>query len=377
LKIIIVGPVFPYKGGIAHYTGLLALNLQKEHDVGFVSFSLQYPKLLYKKEQKDFDNDAFKFDDTAFMLNTVCPVSYIKTGRYIKKQNPDLVIFQWWHPFFAPAYWTILKCLGKKKTKVLFLCHNVLPHEKFPFQKQITKAVLKRGGHIVHSQSDAKDLESILKAPVYEKAVHPTYDLFSTIGNYGREEARERLSLFESDKVLLFFGFIREYKGLKHLIKAMPGIVESSPDYKLLIVGDYFEGNKDEYLSLIENSGVQEYIKNYDGYIPDNEVGLYFSACDVVVLPYESATQSGIVQIAYGFNKPVIATRVGGLPDVVVDDETGYLIPPFDSKAIADAVNRFFEEKDGIPFDTNIEAEMHKYSWDRMNETVDRLYGSL
>jgi len=373
MKITIIGPVYPFKGGIAHYTGLLAANLQKEHDVEVVSFSLQYPNFLYKKEQRDYKNDAFKFENTRFMLNTVNPVSYFKTGRYIKKQQPDLVIFQWWHPFFAPAYWTILKILGSRKTQIIFICHNVLPHESFPLQKPITKSILKNGKQIVHSEADAIALKSIVDSPIFEQAVLPTYDMFSTINAHKRVESRQGLSLSESNQVLLFFGFIREYKGLKHLIKAMPDIVKQLPACRLLVVGEYFEGNKEEYVELIDQESMSEYIKVYDGYIPDSDVGIYFTACDLVVLPYESATQSGIVQVAYGFNKPVVATRVGGLPDVVTDEKTGYLVPPYDSNAITDAVVKFFKEGRTEDFESGIEAERHRYSWDRLNEAIVEL----
>ena len=373
MKITIIGPVYPLKGGIAHYTGLLAASLQKEHDVEVVSFSLQYPKFLYKKEQRDYKNDAFKFENTRFMLSTMNPVSYFKTGRYIKSQKPDLVIFQWWHPYFAPAYWTILKMLGSSKPQIIFICHNVLPHENFPLQKPITKSILKKGKQIVHSEADAAILKSLIVAPDFVQTVLPAFHMFSTISAHKRTESQQSLSLSESNKVLLFFGFIREYKGLKHLIKAMPDIVKQLPECRLLVVGEYFEGNKEEYVELIEQEGMTEYIKVYDGYIPDSDVGIYFTACDLVVLPYESATQSGIVQIAYGFNKPVVATRVGGLPDVVTDGKTGYLISPFSSDAIANAVVKFFKEGRIEDFESGIEAERHKYSWDRMNEIVESL----
>jgi len=375
MKIIIVGPIYPYKGGIAHHTGLLAANLSKEYDVEVISFKMLYPSFLYKKTQKDYENNAFEYKNIKYLINTVNPISYIKTGRYIKKQKPDLIIFQWWHPYFAPAYWTILKVI--KKIKVIFICHNVLPHEKFPFQKKITKTVLSKGGQIVHSDTEANELINLIKTPIYAQTVLPIFDLFSKICNYQKKDARNHLLLNESDRVLLFFGFIREYKGLKHLIKAMPDIIKQYPECILLIVGDYFEGNKEEYLLLIDDIEMQKNIKIFDGYIPDSEVGLYFSACDIVVLPYESATQSGIVQIAYGFNKPVIATKVGGLPDVVVDKKTGYLIPPCDSRAVTEAVKQFFEKGDINFFNENIITEKYKYSWDRMTEIILVLYNKL
>jgi len=372
MNIVIIGPVYPFKGGIAHYTGLLATSLQKEHYVEVLSFRLQYPRFLYKKEQKDFANDAFKFENTKYLLNTLNPFSFLKVAEYIKKQKPDLAIFEWWHPYFAPSYWFILKRI-KKHTKVIFTCHNVLPHEKFPLQKILTKAVLSKGDCIVHSATDAQELKRLLPETVYKQAVIPTFCNFSRLNTLQKKDAHEALQLTKTDKVLLFFGFIREYKGLKHLIQAMPDIVRQLPESKLLIVGDYFEDNKEEYIDLISQCGVEEHVRIYDGYVPDSEVALYFAACDVVILPYESATQSGIVQIAYGFNKPVIATRVGGLPDVVTDGKTGYLVPPGNSTAIADAVVRFFNDCKAGEFKENIEAEAHRFSWKKLTKIVEEL----
>lgn len=370
MKIIIIGPVYPYKGGISHYTGLMAKQLSKENDVQVVSFKKQYPKLLYKKEQKDNQNDSFKYDNTKFLLNTINPLSYIKTARYLKKEKPDLLIFKWWHPFFAPSYWLVLKRLGKKKPKTVFLCHNVLPHEKFPFQKSLTKAVLKKGdAYIVHSELEEANLKLLIKNPVYKKIPLATFNLFS-LTDISKKEARNSLNLKQEDKIMLFFGFIREYKGLKHLIRAMPQIVSSFSDIKLLIVGEFFEGNKNEYLELIKSTGCENSIILYDGYIPDKEVEKYFKACDVVVLPYESATQSGIVQIAYSFNKPVIATSVGGLPEVVIDSKTGYLVPPCDSKSLTDAIISFYENNKSDEFEENIKEEADKYSWEKLSDII-------
>ena len=172
---------------------------------------------------------------------------------------------------------------------------------------------------------------------------------------------------------MLFFGFVREYKGLKHLIAALPEIIKRLPKTHLLIVGD-FGKDKQEYLELIAQNKMEDFLSIYDGYIPDREVEQYFAASDLVVLPYESATQSGIVQIAYGFERPVVATNVGGLPDVVLDEKTGYLVPPKNPEALADAVVRFFEEQKAGEFAENIRKEASRYSWDRMRENICSLW---
>ena len=377
MHILMIGPVFPYKGGISHYTGLMARNLSKTHDVEVISFKMQYPKFLYKgKEQRDCENDGFRYDNTTFLINTVNPMSYIKTARYIKKKKPDVVIFQWWHPFFAPAYRSILGLLGKNRPKIIFLCHNVFPHEGFPLSKVLTKAVFKMGdAFIVHAESEVQDLESIIDNPKYRQTVLPSFYAFKK-SNMPKEAARSILEIDTSTKVLLFFGFIREYKGLRHLINAMPQICETLDNVLLLIVGEFFESNRNDYLKLIQESGCSDNIRLYDGYTPDKEVEKFFAACDVVVLPYESATQSGIVQIAYGFEKPVVATAVGGLPDVVSDGKTGYLVPPSDPQKLAETVIRFFGSQDVSSFSVNIKKEEERYSWDRMKEVVGDLMES-
>lgn len=374
MKIVLVGPVYPYKGGISHYTGLMYKALAKKNEVHMMSYKLQYPKILFKKEQRDYDNDAFKIENTDFYINTANPINWVQTALKIRELKPDMVILQWWHPYFSPCYWSICKLLGK--IKVLFVCHNVFPHERFPMDRFLAKTVLKQGDYfIVQSKQDENDLKSIKKNPKYKRTVHPTYNAFK-LQNMSKEEGRRLLHIPEDEKVLLFFGFVREYKGLKHLINALPQIVKDTEKVKLLIVGD-FAGDKDEYLKLIEKNNVSEYIEIHDGYIPDKEVEKYFTASDVVVLPYESATQSGIVQIAYGFEKPVIATSVGGLPEVVLDGKTGYIVETQNVEAIAKSVNRFFSENKAEAFKNNIIAEADKYSWDRMAEIIKNLYDGV
>lgn len=371
-KIVLIGPVYPYKGGIAHYTGLMCKALAKENDIYMMSYSLQYPRFLFKKEQKDFSNDTFKIDNTDFAINTANLFNWIKVASKIKKIQPDLVIVQWWHPYFAPCYWTLCKLLGK--TKVLFVCHNVFPHERFPMDRFLTKMVLRQGNYfIVHSSQDEGDLKSICKEPQYRKTVLPTYNAFK-FQDMTKEEGRKQLKMSEEQKVLLFFGFVREYKGLKHLLRAMPRVVDGLGNVKLLVVGD-FAGDKDDYLDIINELKVGEYIEIHDGYIPDKDVEKFFAASDLVVLPYESATQSAVVQVAYGFEKPVVVTNVGGLPEVVLDEKTGYVVEPQNSIELAKAVVDFFKNNKAKNFEENIREEAYRYSWERMVEVIDELVG--
>lgn len=369
-KIVVIGPVYPYKGGISHYTSLMSNALAKEYDVTVASFKLQYPKFMYKKEQKDYENDSFKPDNVEYMINTANPFNWITTAHKLRKMKPDMIIMQWWHPYFAPCYWCIEKMT--RKIKKLFVCHNVFPHERFPMDRKLAKMVLKNGSRfIVQSSMDKDDLLSIKPDAVFEQTVHPTYNAFR-IKNMGRDEARELLGIGKEDNVMLFFGFVREYKGLKHLLRAMPEIKQNVPNVKLLVVGE-FGGDKEDYMSIINENEISDVVEIHDGYTPDNEVEQYFAASNVCVLPYESATQSGIVQIAYGFEMPVIVTRVGGLPDVVTDGKTGIIVEPENHKAIAQAVIKYYNNSLETEYRQHVLEESYRYSWDRMVEVVDRL----
>ena len=373
-KWVLIGPVYPYKGGISHYTGLMYRAISKAHDVTMISYKMQYPKILFKKEQRDYSNDTFKVEDTRFLINTANPFNILKAAGDIIKLKPEMVIIQWWHPYFAPCYKILTDRLKRKKIKIVYICHNVFPHERFPMDKKLTRMALKSADrYILHAEGEVKDLLSIKPDAAYKVQVHPTYQAFN-FENMDMATAREKLSVNKDEKLMLFFGFVREYKGLRHLLKA--AAILKSDYYKdkkmpvVYVVGD-FDGNKDEYIKLIDELGIVDEVKIIDGYVPDKEVEKYFSAANLVVLPYESATQSGIVQIAYGFRKPVIVTRVGGLPEVVEDDVTGRIVEPFDDEALAKAIYDYFEDDKQEAYTRGIIEHEYRFSWDRMVEALE------
>jgi len=370
-NIVLIGPVYPYKGGIAHYTSLLYRTLVKKYNVEMISYKMQYPKFLFKKEQKDFSNDMFGIDNTEFLIHTANPFNIICIGKKLRKKRPDMVIMQWWHPYFAPCYWLLEMALGRKIQKT-FICHNVFPHERFPLDNFLTKLALKRGdAFIVHSQGDGKDLLTIKPNACYKYNPHPTYNAFK-MKNLTKRQARDALQISLDAKILLFFGFVREYKGLKYLLYAMPDIKKAFIGVKLLIVGS-FGNNKEGYMEIIRNKGIADCVAVVDCYIPDNEVEKYFAASNLVVLPYESATQSGIVQIAFGFEKPVIVTDVGGLPDVVEDGKTGYVVESKSPEALVEAVVKYFAQGKEEEFVENVRKEAYRFSWERMAEKIESL----
>lgn len=370
MKIVLIGPVYPYKGGISHYTSLLCKALRKKHEVTMVSYKMQYPKLLFKKEQRDYSNKSFQIEDTQYWINTANPFNIISTAQRIRKLQPDLVIMQWWHPYFAPCYYLLARLL--KHIPILFTCHNVFPHERFPMDRFLSRLVLRRGnGYIVQSHLDEADLLTVNPQAKYVVTPHPTYNAFK-MQNMSREEARKLLDADEQTPMLLFFGFVREYKGLKYLLDAMKKIKAKMPEIQLWVVGDFGE-DKEQYLEQIQDNDIRDQINLVEGYIPDKEVEKYFAAADLVVLPYISATQSGIVQIAYGFEKPVVVTDVGGLPDVVQDHKTGYIVPKENADAIADAVTDFFQTDTGIPWKEYIREQAGEFSWETMVERIEAL----
>ena len=374
MKIAMIGPVHPYKGGIAHYTDLLCRALREDgNEVQLYSFKFQYPKLLYKKPQKDMKSSGFGTNDADFCIHTLNPFNWIKVAGRIKKQKPELIILQWWHPYFAPCFWSICKLL--RREKILFVCHNVFPHERFPLDRLLTKWTLGCGRYfITQSKMDARDLLSVKHDAVYRVTPHPTYGMFCRQG-MSMQKAREQLQIDQGQRVLLFFGFVRKYKGLQYLLEAMKLLKERDFKVQLWVVGDFGE-DKDEYVEQIRTFEIEDQVQMVEGYVPDDEVEKYFAASDLVVLPYLSATQSGIVQIAFGFEKPVLVTEVGGLPDVVTNGKTGYVVEPRSAEMIAEAIMDYYINNRREAFVSQIEKEKDRFSWktfvDTMMEMVRR-----
>lgn len=372
-KIVLIGPVYPYKGGISHYTSMLYRTLAKKYEIELISYKMQYPRFLFKKEQKDFTNDMFKVEESKFLMHTANPFNIVSVGKYIRKERPDLVIIQWWHPYFAPCYWLLENVLGKKINK-LFICHNVFPHERFPLDRFLTERVIKKGDFfIAHSKSDAKELMQIMPNAQYKINPIPTYNAFK-VKNLTKEQARIELHKSHDMMQLLFFGFVREYKGLKYLLRAMPEVKTKLGKVNLMVVGS-FANDKDDYMRLIKDMHIEDCVEVIDEYIPDSEVEKYFAACDLVVLPYESATQSAIVQVAYGFDKPVVATNVGGLPDVVLDGKTGYMVEAGKPELLAEAIVDYFVEKREKEMCEFVRQEAYRFDWERLREKIEELVG--
>lgn len=376
-SILTIGPNYPYRGGIAQYGGLLVKNLQERYCVYNVSFKKMYPSVLYPgKSQKDYNNDFLKYENTEYILSTLNPISYKRTLDYIRKVTPDLIIVHWWHPFFAVAYLPILWRL-RKKFRICICCNNVMPHDKIPFSKMLTKWILRMGdSFIIHSKDEEKIFRELVpKKEVYYTTVCPNLNVVVS-EKYNKETAREALKLTKDSHVMLFFGFVRKYKGLQYLLDAMLRIIENDRDIKLLVVGEFYD-DRAEYLKFIEANGLKDNIVIHEEFVPDDEVEVYFKAADVTVLPYVSATTSGVVQVAYQYGCPVIASNVGGLPEAVENGRTGYLVEACDSQKLAEKIEQFFGEYGEIDWQENIAQEQEKYSWDRILEGIEALWKQM
>ena len=371
MKIVIIGTAYPMRGGIAHYVALLYKILAKRgHDVKIISFKRQYPSIFFPgKTQQDLSKEIEAIPSEP-MLDSIGPLSWIRTFLSIYKYQADLVIFKYWMPFFAPCYAAVAFLTRLfTKTKVLYLCDNIIPHERRIEDRLLTRIGLWNVDYfIVQSQTVKKDLLEFRPDAIYREVPHPVYEIF---GNpYTREQAREYFSLKPDDKVILFFGYVRKYKGLHYLIQAMPAIREQM-DVKLLIAGEFYD-DREKYLEQIEQLNLQNVVSVFDDYIPNEHVGFYFNAADIVVLPYASATQSGIIQIAYNYDKPVITTNVGGLPEVVEEGKTGFIVPAEDVESLTAAIIKFFKIKNKATFTDYIKKYKKQFSWDRMASEIEQ-----
>ncbi len=373
MKMALVGPVYPYRGGIAHYTAMLYRELVAQgHHVSLFSFKRQYPRWLFPG-RSDRDPSRLKLEATcSYTLDSLNPLTWLATARAIRAQRPDVLVLQWWVPFFAPMWLTLTWCVHRAGIKVIFICHNVLPHEQYPWDAWLARWTLRQGdGFIVQSQDEKAQLLTLVPGRPLEVVSHPVHDMFAAQA-IPRARAREQLGLPAGAPVLLFFGFVREYKGLHYLLEAMPAIRAQLPDVHLLIAGEFWQ-DKQAYLDQIARLGLEPNITVIDRYIPNEEVAVYFSAADVVVLPYVHVTQSSIVQLAFGFGVPVITTRVGGLPEVVREGETGLVVPSNDPEAMAEAICHYFRDNLQSVMKSYIFSMYYQFAWEHLVRALEQL----
>lgn len=372
-KVVIIGSAYPLRGGgLTTYNERLArAYMEQGAKVIIHTFSLQYPNFLFPGKTQLSDGPAPKDLDIRVTINSINPLSWIKAGRAIRREKPDLVICKFWLPFMGPCFGTILRLVGRdKKVKIISIIDNIIPHEKRPGDRILSNYFVKAvDGFITMSKAVLKDLDTFDSSKPKLYCPHPLYDNFG--GMIEKQEAKRMLGLDPAFSYMLFFGFIRDYKGLDLLIEAFADERFRSMPVKIVIAGEYYT-NSAPYLELIKKYGLEDHIIQKTDFIPDDKVAAYFCASDIVVQPYKDATQSGVTQVAYHFDRPMLVTNVGGLPEMIPHGKVGYVVEP-NAKEIADALVDFYSNEREQEFVPNVREEKKKYSWGKMLDAIDEV----
>jgi len=374
MKVVIIGPAWPLRGGLASFDQRLCKAFKDEgHVCSIYSFSLQYPGFLFPGKTQFSSDPPPMGIEIHPSINSVNPLNWLVIGNRLREEAPDLVVVRYWLPFMGPALGTILRRIRKNRiTKIIAITDNVLPHEKRPLDKPFTKYFLKScDAFITMSDAVMLDLRKFEKTKPAKTVIHPLYDNFGEI--ISKEEARkylnekQGLSIGNDEKILLFFGFIRKYKGLDILIRAMAEPLIRQSGIRLMIAGEFYE-NREPYNRLINELNISEKLILKTDFVPDGEVQYYLCAADAVVQPYRHATQSGVTPLAYHYEKPMIVTNVGSFSQQVLHEETG-LVTEADPESLANVMIRFYElgEQYFIP---HLRTEKKKYSWKNLVNTI-------
>jgi D-inositol-3-phosphate glycosyltransferase len=371
--IVILGPAYPLRGGLAAFNERLARAFQERgYRVKLVTFSLQYPAFLFPGKTQYDDGPPPADLDIEVRLNSINPLSWWRVGRYLRQLRPDLIIARFWLPFMGPSLGTVLRIAKSNgHTRIVSIIDNIIPHERRPGDRPLARYFTKTvDAFIVMSRSVEAELADFVtpRQPVVYSP-HPIYDQFGD--SVERATARRELNLDPATPLVLFFGFIRDYKGLDLLLQAMAAKCIGNRGIQLIVAGEYY-GNRQKYEALITELGIADRLHLHTDFIPNDRVRYYFGAADLVAQTYRTATQSGISQIAYHFEKPMVVTRVGGLPEIVPDGEVGYVVAP-DPGAIAKAICHFFAHDQEGKFTAGLRHHKQKYSWGEMVGRIEAL----
>lgn len=371
MKVLLFGPAYPLRGGMAHFIALLYTELTRRgHDVEIVNFTRQYPSLLFPgKTQQESGEPGLPVPSTP-LIDSVNPFNWVLNGLRLRGRKADLVISTYWLPFFGPSTGTLHALLRwGTRTKALTILHNLIPHERRPGDVVFTRFLSWFTDlWIAQSASVEKELTAFVPGARYRRVSLPMFSLFKE--RVPKEEAKRVLGITD-ERVVLFFGYIRPYKGLHVLIDAMR-VLTKRMKVRLLVCGEFY-GDEEKYRAHMTEAGIDGVTTVHSDYVPNERVHLYFSAADVVVQPYVSATQSAIAQMAYFFSSPIIATSVGALPEVVIDGVSGLIVPPNDPEALAAAMERFYTEKMEERLTAGAAQERKKYTWEAMGDAIEEL----
>jgi glycosyltransferase involved in cell wall biosynthesis len=369
-KIVIIGSAYPLRGGgISTFNERLATAfMERGDDCIIYTFSLQYPAFLFPGSTQYSKEPAPESLNIKVRINSVNPLNWFIVGKEIKRLKPDLVIIRFWIPFMAPCLGTIARILSKDKIKTIAIVDNIIPHDKKPFDRILASYFVNSVSFFVAmSKTVLNDLNEFDHKKPKKLTVHPLYDNFGE--HIGREVALKHLNLSASFKYILFFGFIRDYKGLDLLLQAFSDERLRKFSLKLLVVGEFYIDSL-PYLKMLDELRIQDVVIMHSEFVPNTEVANYFCASNLVVQPYKEATQSGITQIAYHFNKPMVTTNVGGLSEIIQNNKVGFVVEP-NHKQIANAIYDFFDNNLENEFSENIKTEKVRFSWTKFLEVLD------
>ena len=373
MKISLLSVAPPFRGGISDQTHYLYEKLESNHSVNIVNFKRQYPKILfpgktqYKSSLNSLDSQNHR------IIDSINPFSWLRAVKFLKDCSPDLIVLRFWNPFFAVCHAFIIKRIKKylNNVKVICICDNIKPHEKHFYDRLLVSNLFRHvDGFIVMSEKVEEELIDIVDKPLYKKLFHPIIP-GSSIPS--KQESRATLGLSKK-KIIMFFGLVRSYKGLDVLIKANKLLKTKLSDYQILICGESY-GDDAYYLELIKNNSDNEEVRWINKFIPSNEVATYFSASDVVALPYKTASQSGIIPLAYSFLRPVIASDIKGIREMVLEGETGTLFQMDSPESLSTKIKHFFDED--IDYEDNIKNFRTKFSWNSFVDEIESLYKCL
>jgi glycosyltransferase involved in cell wall biosynthesis len=372
-KIVIIGPAYPYRGGNSLFISYVADSLKREFDVKVINYKLLYPSILFPgTTQFDHSNVFIKKVENERVINSINPFTWIKAAIKIRTEKPDLIVFNWWHPFFSFCHFTISFLIKKGyRNKILFITENFVSHEGHLIDKLLTRIGLKNASAFL-TLSDKVEKE--LRSSGYQEKIYrselPIFEFYKS--DISLENTKERFGYSPENKILLFFGYVRKYKGLDLLIEAIPDIIKEIPEVRLLIVGEFYD-DPSTYFERIKDLGISDYVKIVNKFIPNEEVGKYYQASDLNVLPYRSATQSGILNVSYGFLKPVLVTNIEGLSEFVKDGKTGIIIESISPAAIVKGVKDFFKLNEQIDFQGNIKDYIKENKFEKLPELFQQI----
>lgn len=370
MKITILGPAHPYRGGLASIMQTMAREYQSRgHQVRIYTFTVQYPSLLFPGKTQYVDTPAPEDLHIERVMNTVNPLNWVALGLRLKREAPDIILMKYWTPFMAPCFGTIARIARQNgKTKVLCQIDNVEPHEHHIIDRPCNKYYLGGvDGFVYMSEQVHSELEAYTTAP----AIFSPHPMFENFGKrVERNEACKKIGINPAERYSLFFGLIRDYKGLDMLLEAWK---RWNPENRKLLIAGEFYTSREKYISLIEQLDLKDRVVLHDRFIADEDVRYYFSAADTLILPYRSATQSGVTQIAYNFSVPMLVTNVGGLPEIVPDESVGLVCEP-NVEAIAQALPKLHTEEMLTKFTTNFVQERKRFSWEAMCDKLLEVY---